>query len=165
MQPNAPQMPSCLPLGTIDRLLTFYSYKLSTIESRGTRFVLPRGIYFYGDNCSGRVWGLKYVSGAWQSHLLKSAGFSISSFGEDEAGNLWATLKGKSDKTLLIGGHMDSVPNGGWLDGCLNVLAGVEVLRRIAGQGTPQVKNIMPIGNRTEAIQKIIDRGIRESLN
>ena len=32
---------------------------------------------------------------------------------------------------------MDSVPNGGWLDGCLNVLAGVEVLRRLAEEGTP----------------------------
>src|SRR6184192_1967649 len=38
-------------------------------------------------------------------------------------------------------GHMDSVPNGGWLDGCLNVLAGVEILRRINGQyaGKPPV--------------------------
>ena len=34
---------------------------------------------------------------------------------------------------------MDSVPNGGWLDGCLNVLAGLEVLRRIASEGTPPV--------------------------
>lgn len=49
----------------------------------------------------------------------------------DEAGNLWATLRGKSERTLIIGGHMDSVPNGGWLDGCLNVMAGVEILRRI----------------------------------
>jgi N-carbamoyl-L-amino-acid hydrolase len=32
---------------------------------------------------------------------------------------------------------MDSVPNGGWLDGCLNVMAGVEVLRRIAAEGEP----------------------------
>src|SRR3954449_11730190 len=55
----------------------------------------------------------------------------------DEAGNQWFTLKGSSDRSLLIGGHMDSVPNGGWLDGCLNVLAGVEVLRRIAAEGTP----------------------------
>src|SRR3954468_1721599 len=55
----------------------------------------------------------------------------------DEAGNQWFTLAGGSDKALLIGGHMDSVPNGGWLDGCLNVLAGVEVLRRIAAEGTP----------------------------
>ena len=44
---------------------------------------------------------------------------------------------GESDRALLIGGHIDSVPNGGWLDGCLNVLAGVEVLRRIAEEGTP----------------------------
>lgn len=57
----------------------------------------------------------------------------------DEAGNQWATLVGKSDDALLIGGHIDSVPNGGWLDGCLNLLAGVEVLRHIASQGTPPV--------------------------
>src|ERR1700722_16475962 len=53
---------------------------------------------------------------------------------EDEAGNLWATLKGAGDKALVIGGHMDSVPNGGWLDGCLNVLAGLEILRRMNSQ-------------------------------
>jgi hydantoinase/carbamoylase family amidase len=57
----------------------------------------------------------------------------------DQAGNQWFTLKGASDRELLIGGHLDSVPNGGWLDGCLNVLAGVEVLRRLAGEGTPPV--------------------------
>lgn len=58
---------------------------------------------------------------------------------QDEAGNLWATLRGNSDQALLIGGHLDSVPNGGWLDGCLNTLAGLAVLRRIAAQGTPPV--------------------------
>ena len=57
----------------------------------------------------------------------------------DEAGNQWFTLRGASDRALLIGGHMDSVPNGGWLDGCLNVLAGVEVLRRVAAAGGPPV--------------------------
>ncbi|MBX3064352.1 MAG: Zn-dependent hydrolase [Anaerolineae bacterium] len=57
----------------------------------------------------------------------------------DEAGNLWATLRGESEKELLIGGHLDSVPNGGWLDGCLNVIAGVEVLRRIASEGKPPI--------------------------
>jgi hydantoinase/carbamoylase family amidase len=59
----------------------------------------------------------------------------------DAAGNLWTTLKGGSDRALLIGGHLDSVPNGGWLDGCLNVLAGLEVLRRISAQydGKPPV--------------------------
>ena len=58
---------------------------------------------------------------------------------QDAGGNLWATLKGNSEKELLIGGHIDSVPNGGWLDGCLNVIAGLEVLRRIAAEGTPPV--------------------------
>jgi N-carbamoyl-L-amino-acid hydrolase len=57
----------------------------------------------------------------------------------DEAGNQWFRLRGRSERALLIGGHIDSVPNGGWLDGCLNVLAGVEVLRRLAEEGEPPV--------------------------
>src|SRR5205809_948584 len=59
----------------------------------------------------------------------------------DAAGNLWTKLRGQTERALLIGGHMDSVPNGGWLDGCLNVLAGVEILRRINEQyqGRPPV--------------------------
>jgi len=55
----------------------------------------------------------------------------------DEAGNQWFTLPGDSDGALLLGGHMDSVPNGGWLDGCLNVLGAVEVVRRLAEDGRP----------------------------
>jgi len=57
----------------------------------------------------------------------------------DAAGNDWWTLRGDSERAVLIGGHIDSVPNGGWLDGCLNVVAGAEVLRRLAEQGTPPV--------------------------
>ncbi len=57
----------------------------------------------------------------------------------DAAGNNWVTLKGASERALLIGGHLDSVPNGGWLDGCFNVLAGLEILRRFAAEGTPPV--------------------------
>jgi N-carbamoyl-L-amino-acid hydrolase len=50
-------------------------------------------------------------------------------------------LPGASPKALLIGGHLDSVPNGGWLDGALNVMAGLEVLRRFATEfdGRPPV--------------------------
>ena len=55
----------------------------------------------------------------------------------DAAGNQWFTLRGDSERALLIGGHIDSVPNGGWLDGALNVMAGAEVMRRIADEGTP----------------------------
>ena len=46
----------------------------------------------------------------------------------DAAGNHWVTLKGASERVLVVGSHLDSVPNGGWLDGCLGVLAGLEVL-------------------------------------
>ncbi len=59
----------------------------------------------------------------------------------DAAGNLWSTLPGDSPRALLIGGHLDSVPDGGWLDGCLNILAGLETLRRLHAQhdGRPPV--------------------------
>jgi N-carbamoyl-L-amino-acid hydrolase len=57
----------------------------------------------------------------------------------DEAGNQWWTLRGESPRAVLIGGHIDSVPNGGWLDGAMNVMAGVEVLRRVVEEGTPPV--------------------------
>jgi len=59
----------------------------------------------------------------------------------DAAGNRWITLTGASEKCLLIGGHLDSVPNGGWLDGPLGVLSGFEVMRRFATEfnGRPPV--------------------------
>src|SRR6266536_4333029 len=57
----------------------------------------------------------------------------------DEAGNQWWTLPGRSKKPVLIGGHIDSVPNCGWLDGALNVMAGVEVMRRLVEEAEPSV--------------------------
>src|ERR1700761_2200094 len=59
----------------------------------------------------------------------------------DAAGNNWVTLPGKSPKALLLGGHLDSVPNGGWLDGSLGVLSSLEVLRSFAEEynGRPPV--------------------------
>ena len=57
----------------------------------------------------------------------------------DAAGNQWFTLPGKTKRAVLIGGHIDSVPNGGWLDGALNLAAGAEVLRRVAADGKPPV--------------------------
>jgi hydantoinase/carbamoylase family amidase len=70
----------------------------------------------------------------WLSGKLDGTGVEEET---DEAGNQWFTLRGASDRALLIGGHIDSVPNGGWLDGCLNVMAGVEVLRRLVEEGEP----------------------------
>src|SRR5437868_4908778 len=55
----------------------------------------------------------------------------------DSAGNNWVTLPGRSSKTVIVGSHLDSVPNGGWLDGCLGVVAGLEALRMHAGAAPP----------------------------
>ncbi len=55
----------------------------------------------------------------------------------DAAGNQWLTLPGGGPRSLVIGSHLDSVPDGGRLDGALGVVAGLAVLRRIAAQGTP----------------------------
>jgi N-carbamoyl-L-amino-acid hydrolase len=58
---------------------------------------------------------------------------------EDEAGNLWAVLRGERRETLVVGSHLDSVPKGGWLDGALGVMAGLELLRSLAAEGTPPI--------------------------
>ena len=55
----------------------------------------------------------------------------------DAAGNTWATLPGDRDEFVIVGGHLDSVPDGGWLDGALNVVAGLEVLRALADEPRP----------------------------
>src|SRR6266511_4171716 len=73
---------------------------------------------------------------AWMRAKLEQLPVEIT---VDQAGNQWATLRGDSERELLIGGHIDSVPNGGWLDGCLNLVAGLEVLRRIAAAGRPPI--------------------------
>jgi N-carbamoyl-L-amino-acid hydrolase len=55
----------------------------------------------------------------------------------DAAGNSWVTLRGDSARTIIIGGHLDSVPNGGWLDGALGVMAAFEALRAHSGDRLP----------------------------
>ena len=50
------------------------------------------GVYIYGDNCSGNIWGMfKNAQGGWQSQLLFKTSYSLSSFGLDEAGELYLT--------------------------------------------------------------------------
>jgi allantoate deiminase len=55
----------------------------------------------------------------------------------DSAGNNWVTVPGTSTATVIVGGHLDSVPNGGWLDGCLGVMAAFEALRMYTGSKPP----------------------------
>jgi N-carbamoyl-L-amino-acid hydrolase len=63
----------------------------------------------------------------WHDEVLAEDGLVADT---DAAGNRWITVPGRRPETVVIGGHLDSVPNGGWLDGALGVLAGVEALRR-----------------------------------
>ena len=70
----------------------------------------------------------------WERALLAELPVEVD---RDEAGNVWATLAGRSPQFLIIGSHIDSVPNGGWLDGCLGVLSALEVLRSLAADGPP----------------------------
>lgn len=71
---------------------------------------------------------------AWLDEVLAADGLKTET---DAAGNSWITLPGQRPETVVIGGHLDSVPNGGWLDGPLGVLAGVDALRRLAGTTPP----------------------------
>jgi allantoate deiminase len=70
----------------------------------------------------------------WFRGKLASVGLEPSL---DAAGNSWATLDGASERTIIIGGHLDSVPNGGWLDGALGVMAGFEALRMFKDRRPP----------------------------
>jgi hydantoinase/carbamoylase family amidase len=70
----------------------------------------------------------------WERGLLAELPVDVD---VDEAGNQWATLDGRSAKALVIGSHIDSVPDGGWLDGCLGVVAALEVLRSLSANGPP----------------------------
>jgi allantoate deiminase len=70
----------------------------------------------------------------WFRGKVAELGLSIET---DSAGNNWVTVPGASSRTVIVGSHLDSVPNGGWLDGCLGVIAGLEALRSYAGTQPP----------------------------
>jgi N-carbamoyl-L-amino-acid hydrolase len=82
------------------------------------------------DGAQRIAWGSEWRKArAWFKTKVEELGLTVAT---DAAGNYWVTLPSASDQSLLIGSHLDSVPNGGWLDGCLGILAGLEVLRRYA---------------------------------
>jgi len=77
----------------------------------------------------------------WLRERLDALGLDVRA---DAAGNTWATLRGRSDELIAIGSHLDSVPDGGWLDGALGVLAGLEVMRALAA-GEPPPRSVVLI--------------------
>src|SRR4051794_5479833 len=79
---------------------------------------------------------------AWTQTWREARGFVSELLAEigleperDEAGNVWARLDGGEGPALALGSHVDSVPDGGWLDGALGVMAGLGVLRAWAAEG------------------------------
>ena len=94
------------------------------------------------DGLTGGPDGARRV--AWTDEWVKARDWLKERLGEidcevetDEAGNLWATAPGDTEEAVILGGHIDSVPNGGWLDGALNLSGAVEVLRSLAPQKRP----------------------------
>lgn len=87
------------------------------------------------DGAQRLAWGpIWREARAWFNGKLAALGITPEI---DAAGNSWATLRGASDRTVIIGSHLDSVPNGGWLDGALGMMAGLEALRLFTAERPP----------------------------
>jgi allantoate deiminase len=87
------------------------------------------------DGAQRLAWGPVWRDArAWFTGKIAELGLRVTT---DSAGNNWVTVPGATPKTVIIGSHLDSVPNGGWLDGCLGVMAALEVLRMHAGSTPP----------------------------
>src|SRR5438876_3320760 len=87
------------------------------------------------DGAQRLAWGPVWRDArAWFRNKVSELGLAVETAA---AGNNWVTLPGASAKTVIVGSHLDSVPNGGWLDGCLGVTAALEALRAHAGTKPP----------------------------
>ncbi len=69
----------------------------------------------------------------WLMEKIRNAGLMAV---RDEAGNIWGRL-GSKKRSVLIGSHIDTVPEGGVFDGALGVLAGLECLETIRENKLP----------------------------
>ena len=61
---------------------------------RGTKYPAMDGVYFYGDFCTGRLWAASQNASVWTSSLVADTDFLISTFGEDESGELYLASYG-----------------------------------------------------------------------
>ncbi|MFQ5740576.1 MAG: PQQ-dependent sugar dehydrogenase [Acidobacteriota bacterium] len=69
---------------------------------RGLTYPRMAGIYIYGDFCNGRIWGLQKVDSIWQNALLLESALALSSFGEDEAGELYLVSFGGGEVFRIV---------------------------------------------------------------
>lgn len=93
------------------------------------------------DGAQRLAWGPVWRDArAWFRDKVAELGLQVTT---DAAGNNWVTLPGESRDTVIVGGHLDSVPNGGWLDGALGVTAGLEALRMFSARRPPRTLAIV----------------------
>ena len=92
-------------------------------------------------NSGGRFAGAKRL--AWTPQWLEARSWLTSKLIDlgleperDQAGNLWARIEGAEERFMIVGSHIDAVPNGGWLDGALGVMTALETIRQLARAGT-----------------------------
>ncbi len=78
----------------------------------------------------------------WFAAKAREAGAEVTI---DVAGNSWAKIPGTGPEAVAVGSHLDCVPNGGWLDGCLGVLGALEVLRRYGKGAAAPAKTIYAV--------------------
>jgi len=110
---------------------------------RGTRWPDAKGIYFYGDYCNGKVWGLRRISNQWQSSLLATTGYSIATFGEDQNGELYVANYSTGDIYLLAVGA-PSIAQGGVVNAASGVAGLVPGgLVSLFGNGLTRVTGIV----------------------
>jgi len=80
---------------------------------RGAEFPVLQGIYFYGDFCTGRLWGLRRTATGFQSKLLSLTGIQISTFGESEDGGVFVADYTRGNLFRIMPTVVVLSPNGG----------------------------------------------------
>ena len=106
---------------------------------RGRDFARLDGIYFYADYCSGRLWGLRNGASGWETQELLKPGYGFTSFGEDDAGEVYA-VDGNAGTLYRV---VDA-------DGPLSVLT-VPVVVDVAGVNGARFVSELTLGNRAAA--------------
>jgi glucose/arabinose dehydrogenase len=105
---------SCYPIGTVGCNRTglalpvfVYDHSLGCSVTgghvyRGSAIPSLQGVYLFGDYCSGRIWGIRKNGAGWDNTLLATTTLPISTFGEDESGNVYVVNYANGDLLKIL---------------------------------------------------------------